>query len=143
MIRIFLKLWHCQIIWYIFVGFKTIMLFSVHCIRFMKWVFSVKIWFLKTSTRIMKYKSWVVKSDSACKARTSGEFDSRKDSYLTGLIELPIFKHGKKFSFISKKYNNTWTVHKPSIFIKNKLASVNFRVVSISSRGPYSGQKFL
>ena len=38
-----------------------------------------------------------------------------------------MFKHSKKFSFRLEKYNNTWTVYKQSIFIKNKLVSENFK----------------
>ena len=41
---------------YFFEGFKTIIFYSVHSIRFVKYVFSVKIWFVKTSTRIVKYE---------------------------------------------------------------------------------------
>ena len=58
----FLKLWHCQIICYLFAGFKAIVLCSVHSIWFVKYVFSNKIWFVKTSTRIMKYEPRVGKS---------------------------------------------------------------------------------
>ena len=62
--RILLKLWHCQIIWYLFANFKIIILCSVCSIRFVKYVLSTKIWFVKTSTRILKYESWVIKSNS-------------------------------------------------------------------------------
>ena len=69
------NLWHYGIIRYLFAGFKTITLCSenlqtgfmtitlcsVYSIRFVKHAFSTKIWFVKTSTRIMKYKSWVIK----------------------------------------------------------------------------------
>ena len=56
----FLKLWHCRIIWYLFVGFKTIILCSVNSIRFVKmWVFLLK--YVKTSTTVVKYESRVVK----------------------------------------------------------------------------------
>ena len=58
-----LKLWHCQITWYLFAGFKTIILCSIHSIQFVKYVFSAKIWFVKTSTKIVKYESRVVKSN--------------------------------------------------------------------------------
>ena len=60
----FLRLWHCQIIWYLFESFKTIMLCSVRSIRFVKYVLSAKIWFMKTSTRIVKYESRVVRLNS-------------------------------------------------------------------------------
>ena len=56
-LKIFLKSWHCWIIWYLLAGFKVCVLFT------MKYVFSVKIWFIKTTTRILKYKSQVVKSN--------------------------------------------------------------------------------
>ena len=36
---------------------------SVHSIWFVKYVHSAKIWFMKTSSRIMKYETWVVKSN--------------------------------------------------------------------------------
>ena len=62
--RILLKLWHRQIIWYLFANFKTIILCSVCSIRFVKYVLSTKIWFVKTSTRILKYESRVIKSNS-------------------------------------------------------------------------------
>ena len=42
----FLKLWHCRIIWYLFVSFKTIILCSVHSVRFVKMCF------------LLKYGSW-------------------------------------------------------------------------------------
>ena len=45
-------------------SFKTIVLFSVLSIQFMKYVFSAKIWFVKTSTRIVKYESRVAKSNA-------------------------------------------------------------------------------
>ena len=59
----FLKLWHCQIIWYLFAAFKTIILCSVHSLWFVKYVFSAKIWFMKVSPRIVKYESLVTKSN--------------------------------------------------------------------------------
>ena len=62
-IRMFLKVWLCRIIWYLFAGFKTITLCSVSSIWFMKYVFFAEIWFVKTSTRIVKYESRVVKSN--------------------------------------------------------------------------------
>ena len=65
LIRVFLKLWHCQIIWYLFAGFKVIILLSVHFIWFVKYVFSAKLRFVKTSTRLVKYKSRVVESNPA------------------------------------------------------------------------------
>ena len=49
----------------------TIILFTVHSIRFVKYVFSAKIWFMKTSTRIMKYESRVIKSYLHYKTITS------------------------------------------------------------------------
>ena len=61
----FLNLCYCQIIWYLIVGFKTIILCSVHSLWFVKYMFSAKIWFMKTSTRIVKYKSQVIKSNPA------------------------------------------------------------------------------
>ena len=36
---------------------------SVHDLLFVKYVFTAKIWFMKTSTGIMKYESGVVKSN--------------------------------------------------------------------------------
>ena len=49
--------------WYLFAGLKPIILCFVHSIGFAKYVFSAEIWFVKTSTRIVKYGSWVVKSN--------------------------------------------------------------------------------
>ena len=43
--------------------FTTIILCSVHSIWFLKYIFSAKIWFVKTSTRIVIYESRVVKSN--------------------------------------------------------------------------------
>lgn len=51
------------IIWCLLIGFKTITLCSLRSIRFTKYVFSVDIWFEKTSPRIVKYKSQVHKSN--------------------------------------------------------------------------------
>ena len=42
---------------------KTVIVCSVHSMGFVKFVFSTKIWFVKTSTRIVKYESRVVKSN--------------------------------------------------------------------------------
>ena len=56
-----LKLWHCWLIWYLFAGFKTLILCSGHSIWFVKYLLSAKIWFLKTSTRIVKCESQVIK----------------------------------------------------------------------------------
>ena len=53
----FLKLWYCQKVWYLFPGLKTIILCSVHSTWFVKYLFSAKLWFVKTSTRIVKYES--------------------------------------------------------------------------------------
>ena len=55
----------CQTIWCLFAGFKNIFLWSAHSLWFMKFVFSAKIWFMKTSTWIVKYKSRVIKSNPA------------------------------------------------------------------------------
>ena len=63
LVKGFLKLWCCQIIWLLFAGFKTIIFCFVHTIWFMKYVFPVKICFVKTLIRIMKYKSHVIKSN--------------------------------------------------------------------------------
>ena len=62
-IIVFLKLWHCQIIWYLFACFKVIILGSFHSIWFVKYVFSAKLRFVKPSTRLMKYESRVLKSN--------------------------------------------------------------------------------
>ena len=59
----FLSSWRCQINWHILVGFKTIILYFAHPIYDSWNVFSPKIWLVKTSTRIMIYKSWVFKSN--------------------------------------------------------------------------------
>ena len=66
------NLWHYGIIRYLFAGFKTITLCSVYSIRFVKHAFSTKIWFVKTSTRIMKYKSWVIKSNPVISKKSLG-----------------------------------------------------------------------
>ena len=58
-IRMFLKLWQYRIIWYLFTGFKIIILCSVHSLWFVRYVFSAKIWFVKTWTRIVKCESRV------------------------------------------------------------------------------------
>ena len=52
-----------QVICYLFAAFKNIILSSVHSIIFMKYVFAAKIWFMKTSARIVKYESQAVKSN--------------------------------------------------------------------------------
>ena len=51
---IFSQLWQCQIIWYLFESFKTIILCSVCSMQFVKYVLPVKIWLVKTLTRIVK-----------------------------------------------------------------------------------------
>ena len=58
--------WHCRINWYLFAGFKTIILRSFHFQWFVKYMFSAKISFVKTSTSIVKYESRVVKSNPGC-----------------------------------------------------------------------------
>ena len=55
---------HCQITWYLFADFKTIILCYVHSIWFVKHVFSAKRWFVKTSNRIVKCESQVAKLNS-------------------------------------------------------------------------------
>ena len=60
---IFSQLWQCQIIWYLFESFKTIILCSVCSMQFVKYVLPIKIWLVKTLTRIVKYESRVVKSN--------------------------------------------------------------------------------
>ena len=62
-VRMLLKSRRWRVTWYLFAGFKTIILCSVHSIWFVKYVFSAKIWFVKTLTRIVKYESRVVKSN--------------------------------------------------------------------------------
>ena len=47
-----MKLWHCQIIWYLFAGFKAIILCSVHSRWFVKYVF------------LLKYDSWKLQLES-------------------------------------------------------------------------------
>ena len=47
----------------VWVSFKTIIVCSVHSIRFVKYKSFAEIWFVKTSTRIVKYESRVVKSN--------------------------------------------------------------------------------
>ena len=58
---------NCHIIWYLFAGFKAVILCSVHSTWLMKYVFSAKIPLVKTSTRIVKYESRVVKSNPESK----------------------------------------------------------------------------
>ena len=58
-----LKLWHYKIIWCLFAGFKTLVLCSVHSTWLIKYVISVKMWFMKTLARMGKYKPRIVKSN--------------------------------------------------------------------------------
>ena len=51
----------CQIIWCLFAGLKPIILRSVHTIWFMKYICFAEIWFVKTSTGIVKHESRVIK----------------------------------------------------------------------------------
>ena len=53
----------CWTILVLFVDFIAIILCSIYCIWFVKYVLSAKKWFVKTSTRILKYESRVVKSN--------------------------------------------------------------------------------
>ena len=57
-----MELGHYLKIWYLFTGFKTMIFCSVGSMWFMKYKFSAKIWFVETSTRIVKYESQVIKS---------------------------------------------------------------------------------
>ena len=71
------KLWRCRIIWFLFVSFKIIILCSIvcrlifhsllvklfHSLWFAKYLIFAKIWFVKTSIRIVKYESQVAKSN--------------------------------------------------------------------------------
>ena len=59
----FLKLRYCGIIWYLFAGINTIILCSPHSLWLKEYVFSAKIWFVKTLSRIVKHESGVVKSN--------------------------------------------------------------------------------
>ena len=85
----FLKLWHCQTIWYLLAGFTITILCSVHSMWFVKYVFFAKIWFMKTSTRIVKTKSRVIKSNpasllKACwknQSKSSGTFSPSSDMW--------------------------------------------------------------
>ena len=64
-IRMFSKLSQYGIAWFLFAGYlvKDQILCSVYSIWFMKYVFFAKIWFVKTSIKIVKYESRVVKSN--------------------------------------------------------------------------------
>ena len=48
---------------YLFAGFKTIILCSVHSIRLVEYMFSAKMWFVKISSKIAKDESRVAKSN--------------------------------------------------------------------------------
>ena len=61
---ILLKLWHYQITWHLFAAFKTIIFCSLHSMWFMKYRFSAEIWFVKTSTRVVRFESRVIKLNS-------------------------------------------------------------------------------
>ena len=63
-IKMFLKWWHFLSIWYLFICFKTIILRFVHSLWFVKYIFFTKTWSMKTSTRIVKYESGVLKSNN-------------------------------------------------------------------------------
>ena len=75
------EIWQCRVICYFFVGFKIIMLSSAHSIWFVKYVFLAKTWFVKTSTRIVKYESRVVKSNPVRILKTSRHDFSGKHLY--------------------------------------------------------------
>ena len=64
--------------WYLLAGFKTIIFCFVHSIRFVKYVLSAKIWFVKALTRIVKYESRVVKLNPAV-AEKYYEWTSREN----------------------------------------------------------------
>ena len=58
--KIVFSMWHCRVIWYLFVSFKTI-LCSVHSIWFLSiWIFCWNV-ICENLTRIVKYESQVVK----------------------------------------------------------------------------------
>ena len=58
-----LKLRHYKIIWCLFAGFKTLVLCSVYSTLLVKYVISVKMWFMKTLARMVKYEPRIVKSN--------------------------------------------------------------------------------
>ena len=63
---------------YSFAVFKTIILCSVHRKYFIKYVFSAKIWLVKTSTKTVKYESRVNKSNPV----TSNNYSEKHIQYL-------------------------------------------------------------
>ena len=58
-IGMFLRKWRCHITLYLFAGFKSIFLCSIHSLWFVKYVFTANIWFVK----FYEYKSQDVKSN--------------------------------------------------------------------------------
>ena len=64
-------------VWYLFEGFKTVILFPIQSIRFVKYAFSAEIWSMKAATRIMKYKTRVIKWNH----ETAKGKDVQADSY--------------------------------------------------------------
>ena len=76
---VFLKLCHCQIIWYLFAGFKAMILCSVHSM--IREMFSAKLWFVKTSTRIVKYESRVTISNPEEEYRICADYKLYDDKF--------------------------------------------------------------
>ena len=67
--RMLSTLWQCQIIWNICKFYHHNLVFSLFYTIHEKICFLQKIWFLKNSTRVVKYESWVVKLNPAWLSR--------------------------------------------------------------------------
>ena len=65
------EIWQCWVTCYFFVGFKIIILSSGHSIWFVKYKFLAKTWFVKSSTRIVKYEWRVGRSNPVRILKTS------------------------------------------------------------------------
>ena len=145
--RVFLKLWHCRIIYYVLAGFKTIILCSVHSIRFVKYDFFTKIWFVKTANRIVKYGSRIVKSNpkvysiiytftwNSSATKVSLKACLACSNFDTVLLLL-------KFYFLFKKKHGLFWLQNVIIPFKNKIIEKPQKFLLPSQRYSRCSQKF-
>ena len=132
MIRMLLKLGQSRIIWYLFASFMTVILCSFHLIWFVKYVFFAKIMFVKTSTIIVKYESWVIKS----KPTLLNPFEWNIINYNTRwafsfTLYWFIFEISR---FLCKmhKFQNLWHHHRHCSIMEVTLLLISFEPLALS-----------
>ena len=122
-----LKLCQYRIIWYLLPGFKTIIVCSVNSIRLVKCVSFAEIWFVKTSTRIVKYEPLVIKLNPD---DLSQSIKNSKIHHFADYANL--LYASSSFKDIDKKINFDLS-NLVQWFQANKIALVNINKVNIVS----------